>query len=263
MSKQLEGKVILILGGTGGMGWAAAALMLDHGAQVFVTGRDLKDVDTINQKNIPNLFALAQDATISGNAETAIHLCHEKFGFITGLYHVAGASGRSYGDGPLHEMTDEGWDMTLLMNLKSIMMSNRAMIRYWLEYKLPGSILNIGSILGLSPSPKYFYTHAYAAAKSGVIGFTRSVASYYASQNIRVNLLVPSLINTPMSQRAMHNDEIMHFIKTKQPLDGGRVGTPDDCNGAALYFMSDYSKFTTGQVLCIDGGWAISDGQIN
>ena len=100
-----------------------------------------------------------------------------------------------YGDGPLHEMSDEGWDQTLLMNLKSIMMTNRAMVRYWMEKNCSGSILNIGSILGISPSPKYFYTHAYAASKAGVIGFSKAVASYYASYNIRVNVLVPSLIN--------------------------------------------------------------------
>lgn len=261
MTKLLEGKVILIFGGTGGMGWEAAALMLEHGAKILVTGREAADVDKINDYLNPSVYAIVQDATVRGSAEKAIETCNSKFGTIDGMYHVAGASGRAYGDGPLHEMTDEGWDQTLLMNLKSIMMTNRAMVRYWMEKKWSGSILNIGSILGISPSPKYFYTHAYAASKAGVIGFSKAIASYYAAYNIRVNVLVPSLINTPMSQRSMKNDEIMHFIKTKQPLDGGRVGMPNDCSGAALYFMSDLSRFTTGQALCIDGGWSISDGQ--
>lgn len=262
MSKLLENKVILIFGGTGGLGREAASLMMEHGAKLLVTGRESNDVDKINNLNNPSIVAVVQDATISGNAEKAIDLCDSKFGVIHGMYHVAGASGRAYGDAPLHEMTDNGWDQTILMNLKSIMLTNRAMVRYWMEKKWSGSILNIGSILGISPSPKYFYTHAYAASKAGVIGFTKAIASYYASYNIRVNVLVPSLIDTPMSQRSMKNDEIMHFIKTKQPLDGGRVGLPNDCSGAALYFMSDLSRFTTGQALCIDGGWSISDGQI-
>jgi len=262
MTKLLEDRIILIFGGTGGMGWEAARLMMEHGAKLLVTGRDPTDVDKINNLQHPSLYAIVQDATVSGNAEKAIETCDSKFGAIHGMYHVAGASGRAFGDGPLHEMTDEGWDQTLLMNLKSIMMTNRAMVRYWLEKNLNGSILNIGSILGISPSPKYFYTHAYAASKAGVIGFSKAIASYYASNNIRVNVLLPSLINTPMSQRSMKNDEIMHFIKTKQPLDGGRVGMPNDCSGAALYFMSDLSRFTTGQALCVDGGWSISDGQI-
>lgn len=263
MAAQLKDKVVLILGGTGGMGLAAAELMVAEGAKVFVTGRDINDVSIINARNNASLLAIDQDATIPGNAELAIEACEKAFGTITGMYHVAGGSGRSFGDGPLHEMSDDGWDKTLGMNLDAIMRSNRAIIKYWIKHGTSGSILNIGSILGQYPSATYFYTHAYAAAKAGVIGFSRAVAAYYASYNIRVNVLVPALINTPMSQRAMNNEDIMHFIKTKQPLDGGRVGLPDDCSGAALYFMSDFSRFTTGQVLCIDGGWGISDGQIN
>jgi NAD(P)-dependent dehydrogenase (short-subunit alcohol dehydrogenase family) len=262
MANQLENKVILILGGTGGMGLAATDLMLEEGAHLLVTGRGEAEVDNLNQRANPHLYAITQDASAPGNIEIAIEECHRRFGLIHGIYHVAGGSGRAYGDGPLHELSDEGWDQTMHMNLDAIMRSNRAIIRYWISHQTGGSILNIGSILGSYPSPKYFYTHAYAAAKSGVIGFSKSLASYYAPYNIRVNVLVPSLINTPMSQRAMTNEGIMQFIKTKQPLDGGRAGRPDDCSGAALYFMSDLSRFTTGQVLAIDGGWSISDGQI-
>ena len=103
---------------------------------------------------------------------------------------------------------------------------------------------------------------AYAAAKSAVIGLTKSSAAYYASKNIRFNLLVPALVETPMSERAVSNPDIVAFIHTKQPLDGGRVGIPEDLDGAATFFMSDESRFVTGQVLAIDGGWSISEGQI-
>jgi NAD(P)-dependent dehydrogenase (short-subunit alcohol dehydrogenase family) len=119
----------------------------------------------------------------------------------------------------------------------------------------------MGSVLGFSPSPKYFVTHAYAATKSAVVGFTQSIAAYYASNNIRINALTPALVETPMSKRAANDELIMSFIKTKQPLDGGRIGKPEDLIGAAIYFMSDYSIFTTGQVLSVDGGWSISEGQ--
>jgi NAD(P)-dependent dehydrogenase (short-subunit alcohol dehydrogenase family) len=124
-----------------------------------------------------------------------------------------------------------------------------------------GTILNMGSVLGFSPSPKYFVTHAYAAAKSAVIGFTKSIAAYYAHDNIRVNLLAPALVDTPMSERASKDSAILDFVATKQPLDGGRNGRPEDLDGAAIYFMSDASRFTTGQTLYVDGGWEISEGQ--
>jgi NAD(P)-dependent dehydrogenase (short-subunit alcohol dehydrogenase family) len=119
----------------------------------------------------------------------------------------------------------------------------------------------MASVLGFSPSPKYFVTHTYAASKAAIIGLTQSIASYYAVENIRINAIAPALVETPMAQRAANDETIQAFIKTKQPLDGGRIGAPDDLDGAAIYFMSDYSKFTTGQVLSVDGGWHLSEGQ--
>jgi NAD(P)-dependent dehydrogenase (short-subunit alcohol dehydrogenase family) len=166
------------------------------------------------------------------------------------------------GDGPLHEISMEGWSKTLEMNLTSLMLSNQAAVRQFLASGRGGAILNIASILALSPSPHYFATHAYAAAKAGVIGFSRSIASYYAKNNIRVNVIVPSLVETPMSQRAVKDQGIQSFIKSKQPLDGGRMGQPSDLDGLAVYFMSEQSKFTTSQVIAVDGGWSISEGQI-
>jgi NAD(P)-dependent dehydrogenase (short-subunit alcohol dehydrogenase family) len=183
------------------------------------------------------------------------------FGAFHGLYHVAGGSGRKAGDGPLDQITDDGWEYTLGINLNSMFYSNRAAAQMLLKQKIAGTILNIGSVLGSSPSPHFFTTHAYAAAKSAVIGFTRACASYYAPRNIRFNVLAPALVATPMSQRAQEDPAILEFMKTKQPLDGGRMGQPEDLDAAAVFFMSDVSKFVTGQVLSVDGGWSVSEGQ--
>jgi NAD(P)-dependent dehydrogenase (short-subunit alcohol dehydrogenase family) len=141
------------------------------------------------------------------------------------------------------------------------MLSNQAAVRKFLELKHGGTILNMGSVLGYSPSPKYFSTHAYAAAKAAIIGFSKSVAAYYAKNNIRINVIAPALVETPMAQRAANDEVILSFIKTKQPVDGGRIGQPQDTDGLAVYFMSDASVFTTGQVIAVDGGWGISEGQ--
>ena len=121
----------------------------------------------------------------------------------------------------------------------------------------------MASTLGYSPSPAFFSTHVYAAAKSAVFGFVKSIASYYAAQDIRVNTIAPALVETPMAQRAAQDPAITQFIKTKQPLDGGRIGHPQDLDGAAVYFMSDESRFVTGQMLAVDGGWSLSEGQIS
>ena len=205
---------------------------------------------------------MAADAIARETADRAIDLALEAFGGFHGLYHVAGGSGRRFGDGPLHEITDEGWERTLHWNLSSLFRSNRAAARRFLQLEQPGSVLNLGSVLAYSPSPRYFATHAYATAKAAIIGFTKSVASYYAGNNIRFNVLVPALVETPMAERATRNDNIKKYIATKQPLDGGRMGLPSDLDQAALYFLGDRCKFTTGQVLAVDGGWSVSEGQI-
>ena len=258
----LSGKNIVIIGGTGGLGLSAALAFIKYGANVLVTGRNpLSCADAQEQLGEQGL-ALMLDATVEGSAEEAIALCVGKWGILHGLYHVAGGSGRKEGDGPLHEMTLHGWNATLQLNLTSQMLSNRAAVNTFLKQQQGGAILNMGSVLGFSPSPVHFATHAYAAAKSAIIGFSKSTAAYYAKDNIRVNVIAPALVETPMAQRAANDDNIQAFIKTKQPLDGGRIGYTKDLDTASSLLLSDEAGFITGQVLTVDGGWSISEGQI-
>ena len=261
MSKQLENKNIVVIGGTTGIGLSAAKAFIAEGAKVVAVGRNASSVSEAKKILGENAEALAADATHPETAGNSILTCIEAFGSFDGLYHVAGGSGRKLGDGPLHELTLEGWNKTLELNLTSVMLSNKAAIKKFIELKKSGTILNMGSVLGFSPSPKYFSTHAYAAAKAAIIGFSKSIAAYYAKDNIRVNVVAPALVETPMAQRAANDEEILSFIRTKQPLDNGRIGKPEDTDGIAVYFMSDQSKFTTGQVVAVDGGWTLSEGQ--
>jgi NAD(P)-dependent dehydrogenase (short-subunit alcohol dehydrogenase family) len=263
MSAQvLAGKKIVIIGGTTGMGLSAAKVFVEEGARVIAVGRNSDSVQAASLVLKDKGRILQGDATNEQTASEAIELCIRSFGGFDGLYHVAGGSGRKFGDGPLHELSLEGWNKTFELNLTSLMLSNRAAVRQFLQQKTAGTILNMGSVLGFSPSPQFFTTHAYAATKAAIIGFSKSIAAYYAKDNIRVNVIAPALVETPMAQRAANDDEILSFIKTKQPLDGGRIGKPEDLDGLALYFMSDQSRFTTGQLIAVDGGWAISEGQI-
>lgn len=253
---------MVVIGGTTGLGLSAAKAFVAAGARIVVVGRSAASAEAAREVLGENARAVTGDAVDSQVAPRAIHTAMEAWGGFHGLYHVAGGSGRKMGDGPLHEITDGGWDFTLRLNLDSLMFSNRAAVQQFLAQKTGGSILNMGSVLGWSPSPRFFATHAYTATKSAVIGFTKSCAAYYAAHNIRFNVLAPALVETPMARRAAEDDEILAFIKTRQPLDGGRIGRPDDLDAAAVYFMSDGAKFVTGQVLAVDGGWTVSEGQI-
>lgn len=257
----LAGKVIVVIGGTTGLGLSAAKAFVGNGARVVVVSRSAENVGQAVELLGVKGRGLVADASESDSAVKAIELARREFGSFHGLYHVAGGSGRKRGDGPLHELTDEGIDYTLNLNLKSVLYSNRAAVQYFLKEKQPGVILNMASVLGFSPSPRFFATHTYAAAKAAIIGVTKSAAAFYASSNIRLNVVAPALVDTPMAQRAVANDEILRFVRTKQALDGGRVGLPEDLDGAAVWLLSDQSRFVTGQVVAIDGGWSVSEGQ--
>lgn len=258
----LDGLVVVIIGGTTGLGLSAAQACLEAGARgVVVTGRNpdsaREAIATLGDK----AAAHTGDAVDPAHSTAAIELALSRFGGFDALYHVAGGSGRRFGDGPLHEVTDEGIDVTLQLNLSSLIRSNRAAVRSFLDRGVGGTILNMGSVLGWQPSPRYFATHVYAAAKSAIIGFTRSIAACYAANDIRCNVIAPALVETPMAQRAAKDDVIQRFIATKQPLDGGRIGQPEDLDGAAVFLLSPAARFITGQVLAVDGGWTVSEGQ--
>ena len=258
----LDGKRLVVIGGTGGIGLSAAKAFIAAGAWVVAVGLERDEVPNVARDFGKTVRFVHADATQPETAPKALETCESVFGGFDGLYHVAGGSGRRWGDGPLHEITNEGWRQTLELNLTSVFYSNRAAVRHLLARKASGTILNLTSVLAFSPSGQHFATHTYAAAKSAIIGLTKSCASLYAPSRIRFNALAPGLVQTPMAQRAANDPGIMAFVKTKQPLDGGRIGQPSDLDAAAVFFMSDASRFTTGQVLAIDGGWSVTEGKV-
>jgi NAD(P)-dependent dehydrogenase (short-subunit alcohol dehydrogenase family) len=259
----LADAILVVIGGTTGLGLSAARAFLSAGASgVVVTGRSAESARAARETLGERARVLIGDAREPAHAGEAIELAVDAFGGFHGLYHVAGGSGRRMGDGPLHEVTDEGIGATLDLNLKSVILSNRAAVRHFRARKSGGAILNLSSVLAWSPSPKYFGTHVYTAAKAGIIGFTKSVAAYYAAENIRCNTIAPAVVDTPMARRAAGDPEIRRFIASKQPLDSGRIGRPEDCDAAAVYLLSDAARFVTGQVLAVDGGWSVTEGQI-
>jgi NAD(P)-dependent dehydrogenase (short-subunit alcohol dehydrogenase family) len=261
MAGELAGRVVVIIGGTSGMGLSAAKACIASGAKLLAVGPSQESVSAAQAALGESARVIPGDATDPDTAPAAIQAALESFGRFDALYHVAGGSGRLAGDGPLHEITDEGWRFTLNLNQTSLFYSNRAAVRQFLAQKMGGSVLNMGSVLGFSPCALHFATHAYAASKAAAVGLTRSCAAYYAPHGIRFNLIAPALVDTPMAARAVSDDAIGRFIATKQPLDGGRIGRPEDLDAAVVFFLSDGSKFVTGQVLGVDGGWCVSEGQ--
>jgi NAD(P)-dependent dehydrogenase (short-subunit alcohol dehydrogenase family) len=260
MQGALAGKVVVVVGGTTGIGLSGVRACLQAGARVVALGLPDSVTDDLAADLGPAARLLAADARDPGSARDAIALARSAHGGLDSFFHVAGGSGRGFGDGPLHEVTDAGWDETLRQNLTSVFLSNRAAARAFLEAGTPGSVLNVGSVTPFSPAPRFFATHAYAAAKAAIQGLTTSAAAYYAPHGIRFNVLLPGLTETPMSRRASSDPQILEFIRSKQPLEGGRIGQPGDLDAAIVFFLSDASRFVTGQALAVDGGWSVTDG---
>ena len=241
---RLRDKVAVVTGGASGIGLAVAQLFTEEGARVIVLDINASGVDS-----------LRVDVTSAPEVESAFREVVRSYDRLDILVNVAGGSGRKWGDGPVDSCTLEGWDKTLALNLDSVFYC----CKYALQAMLlqgRGVIVNVSSVLGLVGGDEDFATHAYATSKGGVISLTRSIASYYAPRGIRANVICPSLIATPMSQRAQESEQIRARLSQLQPLTGD-FGTPDDVAQAALYLASDESSFVTGSVLTVDGGWTV------
>jgi NAD(P)-dependent dehydrogenase (short-subunit alcohol dehydrogenase family) len=248
-------RVVLITGSTG-IAAATAELAAARGDRVFVTSRTPEHGQELAKRT--GCTFIAADLTKSDAAEKVVG----QVGPIDALFNVAGISGRKFGDGPLHECTEDGWDVTLDTNVKSMFLMCKAALLQMMKQPvapngLRGTILNMASVLGFAPQAQHFATHAYAASKGAILGMSKSLAAYYAAHKIRVNVIAPSLVRTPMSQRAQSDPKILELMKTKQPLAGDLIDAADVAK-AALFLLSDDSRMITGDTLTVDAGWCVS-----
>ena len=247
--RPLEGRVAIVSGAGGGIGSAAVERFLADGARVIAVDAVAGGLPAEG----PDVLPLRADVTDPEACAAAVSEALRRFGGLHVLFNVAGGSGRRLGDGPVHACSDAGWEAVLAGNLSSVFRLCRA--------ALPaicaaggGSIVNLSSVLGLVGGGEPFATHAYAAAKAGVIGLTRAMATYYAPRHVRVNVLCPGLVATPMAARALADPPTQAHVAAMQPLLGGPL-TAAQVAAAAAFLASDAAAGITGAVLPVDGGW--------
>ncbi len=255
----------LLMTGSTGIAAATAKLAANSGAAIFVVSRDEVScaiLATEIRASGARCEYFVGDLIEENTASLAVKKCVNHYHRIDALFNVVGISGRSFGDGAIHECTAAGWDITLDTNVKSTFLMCRETIKQMLQQDvdaagLRGTILNMSSVLAFSPEPKNFASHAYAASKGAIISLSQSMAAYYAPHKIRVNVIAPALIRTPMSLRAQENPTILEFMKTKQPLVEDLIDA-EEVAKAAMFLLSDSSRNITGEILKVDGGWSVS-----
>ena len=254
MNLSLENQIAIITGSTG-IAAATAHAFANAGAKLVVVGRSADHLAQL-RKEIPNILPIVIDLVKPGAAKGVVARTLEHFGRLDILINIAGISGRKFGDGPVHEATDDGWDTVMETNVKTTFTMCREALGPMMRQH-SGSIVNMASVLAYSPNKDFFATHAYAACNGARISLTKAMAGYYAGYGIRVNAVAPGLIATPMSTRAQTDPEILEYMRVKQPITGS-LGESEDVAQAILYLASPAAKFVTGVVLEIAGGWSVS-----
>jgi 3-oxoacyl-[acyl-carrier protein] reductase len=245
----LKGKVALITGGTAGIGKAIACLYAQHGADVAILGTNkerseqaLQEINGCKVSPEQRSACYLADVSKSKEVDGVVDQIVKEWGRIDILVNNAGITR----DNLLMKMGEEDWDRVIEVNLKSVYNTCRALARPMMKART-GTIINITSVIGLTGNAGQVN---YAASKSGMIGFTKSLAKELASRGIRANCVAPGYIETQMTDGLP--PPIKEAILTKIPMS--RIGQPRDIAHAALFLASDLASYITGQVLTVDGG---------
>ena len=245
---QLASQVAIVTGGARGIGREIALRYAREGADVALfdvneqaLGATVKELEALGRR----AMGLLVDVTNAGAVDEAVAKVLDKLGRIDILVNNAGITQ----DGLVVRMDEAQWDRVLDINLKGTFLCTRAVSKVMLKART-GRIVSIASIIGLIGNAGQAN---YAASKAGVIGLTKSVAKELASRGIRVNAIAPGFIKTEMTDRLP--DDVKQKLAAQIPMH--TLGEPRDVADAALFLVSEASRYITGQVIVVDGGLAM------
>ncbi len=242
----LDGKVAMVTGASRGIGRSVAIALAKAGAKVIinyagnvVAAQEVKDlIEAAGGQSMIVQADVASDEAVAAMVKDTM----DAFGQIDILVNNAGITR----DNLLMRMKEGDWDAVMNTNLKGVFVCTKAVSRVMMKQK-SGKIINMTSVVGIMGNAGQ---SNYAAAKAGVIGFTKSMAKELATRGITVNAVAPGFINTDMT--AVLSDQLKDELATKIPV--GRLGNPEDVAAAVLFLVSDAANYITGQTLNVDGG---------
>ena len=244
----LNGKVALVTGGSKGIGYGMAHALGYYGATLIISSRGAEEgemaVSQLMKENI-NAAYFPCDVTKKDQVDQLVSQIVEQYGSLDILVNNAGMNIRK----PLPDIEESDWDTVLEVNLKGIFLVGQAAAKQMMKQKY-GKIINISSILGSIGMP---FQTSYAASKGGINQITKVWAEELAPYNITVNAIGPGYISTPMTKEWLSDPERSEKIINSTMIK--RIGETSDLVGPVVFLASDTSKYVTGQVLNVDGGW--------
>jgi gluconate 5-dehydrogenase len=249
---RLDGRVVLVPGGSGAIGAAIAEAFGTAGANAVIAGRSAERAEAAAARvraTGAEAHAVEADVTAPADAERIVSEALDRFGRLDIIVNaVGGGAGKVIHDA--HEYPLEDWDWIFDLNVRSTLLPTQAAVKAMIAAGRGGRVLNISSVraqLGIRSG----YS-AYVAAKGAVSSLTRQWATEWAPHNITVNAISPTFVDTPQVAMLLDDPDFKASVVNRIPL--ARIGETKDLVGAALFFCSDASSFVTGQILTIDGG---------
>lgn len=238
----LDGKIALVTGATRGIGKAIAESLAREGAYVFGTATSEKGAETISTYLGDSGEGLVLNVTDQESIESVLKTITEKKGSPAILVNNAGITR----DQLLMRMKDDEWNDVILTNLTSVYTLSKALLRPMMKARY-GRIINISSVVGITGNAGQTN---YAAAKAGVIGFTKSMAKEVGSRGITVNCVAPGFIDTDMTK------DLPESVKESllANIPAGRLGEPEEIAAAVTFLASDLAAYITGETINVNGG---------
>ncbi|MFW5757471.1 MAG: SDR family oxidoreductase [Bacteroidota bacterium] len=243
----VEGKVALITGSTGGLGLTFAEALLERGAVVILNGRNQEKLNKVVNRlkeTHQNVFGFAFDVTDANAIGNAVQSVIESLGRIDILVNNAGINIRA----PLHEFDDNDWDKVIGINLTGTYKVSKAVAPHMIRQK-SGKIINIGSMQSELGRPTIA---PYAASKGGVKMLTKGMAVDWAKHNIQVNAIGPGYFKTDLTKPLYENPEFDAWLCNRTP--GNRWGDTTELTGALIFLASAASNYVNGHMIFVDGG---------
>lgn len=252
--EDLKGKVVIITGGGGAIGGAMAKQFAANGAKVVVAGRTAATLDEVVNavKAVGGeCSAIITDVSDKQSAKEMIEKTVALYGRLDCLVNNAGINGGVEDRKPIHEYDDDLWQRIINVDLNGVYYCSKPAIKQMEKQGQGGNIINIGSIVGLTPLRLQC---AFTAAKAGVFNLTKAMALELAPLNIRVNGIAPGSILFEGTKKLFYADPERAKALTSH-IPQGKPGQPEDIAAMTVFLASEESKYTTGAIITIDGGW--------